>query len=166
MPDALATITKIISEHHAIRGHIKLLGDTVNDIEALFALQRTQSGWGQTSMNALVEKRDGLLQTVSFLEEGLRNHFDFEEKALPPLVGELLMKAILHEHHRISGQLGGAKTILAGVEVGRLDERELLSRKSAIQQSMDSLRQTIEEHARHEEVILAMIRKALEQNTE
>jgi hypothetical protein len=166
MPDALATITKIISEHHAIRGHIKLLGDTVNDIEALFALQRTQSGRGQTSMNALVEKRDGLLQTVSFLEEGLRNHFDFEEKALPPLVGELLMKAILHEHHRISGQLGGAKTILAGVEVGQLDERELLSRKSAIQQSMDSLRQTVEEHARHEEVILAMIRNALAQNTE
>jgi hypothetical protein len=36
MPDALATVTKTISEHHAISGHIKLAGDTVNDIAALF----------------------------------------------------------------------------------------------------------------------------------
>lgn len=166
MTDALATITKIVSEHHAIRGHIKLAGDTVNDMEALFALQRTQSGWGQTSINALVEKRDRLLQAVNFLEEGLRNHFDFEEKALPPLVGELLMKAVLHEHHRISGQVGSAKAILASIEVQRSDERELSQNKAAMQQSIDSLRQTIEEHAQHEEVILTMMKKVLEQNTQ
>jgi hypothetical protein len=36
MPGALATVTRMISEHHAIRSHIKLAGDTVNDMGALF----------------------------------------------------------------------------------------------------------------------------------
>ena len=165
MPDALAVVRKVISEHHAIRGHIKLAGDTVNDIEALFTLQRTQSGWSQTSITSLLEKRDQLLQAISFLEEGLKNHFDFEEKALPPLFGKLLMKAILYEHHEISGQIGSAKTILANIELEGLDQRELLSKKSVIQQNIHNLRQIVEEHAQHEETILNMIKKALEGNT-
>lgn len=165
MPNALTTVTKIISEHHAIRGHIKLAGDTVNDIEALFTLQRTQAGWGQTSIRALVEKRDQLLQTISFLKEGLRNHFAFEEEALPPLVGKLLMKAILYEHHEISAQIRSAKTTLANIELEGLGQRELLATKSIIQQSIDSLCQTVEEHAQHEDTILKMMKKALDKNT-
>jgi hypothetical protein len=166
MPDVSAVVTRVISEHHAIRGHIKLAGDTVNDIEALFTLQRTQSGWSQTSITALIEKRDQLLQAISFLEEGLKNHFDFEEEALPPLFGKLLMKAILHEHHEILWQIGSAKTTLANIELEGLDQRELFSKKAVIQQNIHSLRQTIEEHAQHEETILNMMKKALEENTE
>jgi len=164
MPDALAVITKVISEHHAIRGHIKLAGDTVNDIEALFTLQRAQSGWSQASITALIEKRDQLLQTISFLEEGLKNHFDFEEKALPPLFGKLLMKAILHEHRDISRQIESAKTTLANIELEGLDQRELFSKRTVIQQNINSLSQTVEEHAQHEETILNMMKKALEGN--
>ena len=164
MRDALAIVTKIISEHHAIKRHIKLAGDTVNDIEALFALQRTQSGWGRTSIAALGEKREQLLQTISFLEEGLRNHFGLEEEFLPPLLGKLLTKAILHEHRRISEQIGTAKSTLAGIELEGLEQRELLSKKSAIQQSIDSLCQAVEEHAQREETILNMIKNTLESN--
>lgn len=165
MPDALAIIARVISEHHAIRGHIKLAGDTVNDIEALFTLQRTQSEWGQTSITALTEKRDQLLQTINFLEEGLKNHFDFEEEALPPLFGKLLMKAIRHEHNEISGQIESAKTTLANIKLEGLDQRELFSKKTVIQQNIHNLRQTVEEHAQHEEIILNMIKKALEGHT-
>jgi hypothetical protein len=168
MSDALTIVTRVISEHHAIRGHVKLAGDTVNDIEALFTLQRTQSGWSQTSITALIEKRDQLLQAISFLEEGLKNHFSFEEEALPLLFGELLMKAILHEHHEISGQIGSAKKNLADIKIKLegLDQRELFSKRSVIQQNINSLCQTVEEHAQHEEAILNMIKKVLEENTE
>ena len=44
MPDTAAVITRATSEHHAIREHVKLAGDTVNDIEALLTLQRANSG--------------------------------------------------------------------------------------------------------------------------
>lgn len=164
MPNALAIIPRIVSQHYAVRGHIKLAGDTVNDIEALFALRRTQSGWSQTSIKALVEKRDQLLQTISFLEGGLENHFDSAEEALPPLLGMVLTKAIMHEHRNISGQLGSAKTTLANIELRGLDQRQLLSRKSVIQRSIDSPCQTVEEHGQCEETILNMINEALERN--
>ena len=161
----MAVVTRVISEHHAIRRHVKLAGDTVNDIEALFTLQRTQSGWSQTSITALTEKRDQLLQTISFLEEGLKNHFDFEEEALPPLFGKFLMKSILHEHHEISRQVESAKKTLANIEFEGLDQRKLLSKKSVIQQNINSLYQIVEEHAQREDVILNMVKKALKRNT-
>ncbi len=164
MPDALAVITRAISEHHTIRAHVKLTGDTVNDMEALFTLQRTRSGWSQTSITALIEKQNQLLQTISFLEQGLKNHFAFEEEALPPLFRELLMKAILHEHHEIGRQIETAKTTLANIELEGLDQRELLLKKLQIQATVSSIRQAVEEHARHEETILNMMKKALEEN--
>jgi hypothetical protein len=164
MPDNLAVVTRVILEHHAIREHVKLAGDTVNDIEALFALQKTQSGWSQTSIVALTEKQDQLLQAISFLEQGLKNHFGFEEEALLPLLGELLPKAILHEHDQISRQINSAKTTLTSMKLEGLEQYELLSKKSVIQQDINNLRQAVEEHARHEEVILNMIKKALEEN--
>ena len=165
MVDALAVVTKIVTEHRAIREHVKLAGDTVNDIEAIFTLQRTQSDWSQTSTTALIEKRDQLLQATSFLEEGLKNHFDFEEGALPPLLGKLLMKAIVHEHHGISGQIASAKATLANIEFEGLSQRELLSKRSAIQQNINSLGHIVEEHMQHEDAILNMMKKALEKNT-
>ncbi len=161
MPDALVVITRVISEHHAIREHVKLAGDTVNDIEALFTLQRTELGWSQTSSTALIEKQNQLLQTISFLEQGLKNHFGFEEEALPPLFGELLMKAILHEHHEISRRIESAKTTLANIKLEEPDQRELFSKKSAIQNSINNLGRTVEEHAHREEIILNMMKKAL-----
>lgn len=74
MWDASAIVTKVIAEHHAIREHVKLAGDTVNDFEAFFTLQRTQSGWSQASIGAVTTKQDQLLQVISLLEEGLKNH--------------------------------------------------------------------------------------------
>ncbi len=164
MPDALAVIRRAISEHHAIREHIKLAGDTVNDIEALITLQRANAQWTQSSIGALTEKQNRMQQAISFLEQGLKNHFAFEEEALPPLFGELLMKAILHEHHEISRQIKRAKTTLSNIKLEGLEPRKLLSKKSQIQRTINRICQTVEEHAHHEEIILNMMKKALEKN--
>lgn len=162
MPDALAVITRVISEHHAIREHVKLAGDAVNDLEALSTLYRAQSRWSQSSIEALIEKQEQMQQTISFLEQGLKNHFAFEEKALLPLFGELLMKAILHEHHDIGRQIESAKTTLAIIKLEGLRQPDLLSKKSEIQQIINHLCQAVEEHASHEEIILSMMKTALE----
>lgn len=165
MWDVSVIITRIISEHHAIRGHIKLAGDTVNDIEALFTLERTQSRWSHTSVTALIEERDRLLQSINSLEEGLRNHFSFEEEALPSLFGDLLIKALLQEHHEISRQIADAKATLSSIELEGLDQRELFSKKALIQQKVDNLSWTIEQHAQHEEAILNLVKGAVQENT-
>lgn len=162
MSDALAVMTRVIAEHRAIREHLKLAGESVADIEAIFALRRSYSDWTQSSVETLVAKQDQLQQTISFLDEGLKNHFAFEEEALPPLLGRLLMKAILLEHHDIGRQIRDAKGVLISTKLEGLDQQQLLAIKSKIQQAVNNLSQTVEEHASHEETILEMMRKTLE----
>jgi len=161
MVDALAVITKVIAEHHTIRGHVKLAGDAVGDIEALFTLRKAYSGWTQSSLQALTEKQSQLVQALSFLEQGLQNHFAYEESALPPLFGRLLMKALRYEHRGIFRAIEEAKAALASVKLEGLKQAEMLTRKSEIQQIIYHLSQVVEEHASHEETILYMMEKAL-----
>ena len=161
MPDALEVITKVISEHRKITNHTKLAGDTMNDIDALFTLQRTQykAGWSMTSVTDLIKKRGQLLQTINLLEDGLKNHFGYEEEVLPLVFGELLMKAILREHHEILGQIENAQTTIINLE--GLDQDELFSKELVVLQIIKNLCQTVEDHAHHEETALNMMKKAL-----
>ena len=92
MSDNLAIIERVIAEHQAIRTHVKLVGDALNDQEALESLLKSHADLIPGRVEILSEEKDRLQQTVSSLEEGLNRHFDFEEKVLPPLFGELLMK--------------------------------------------------------------------------
>jgi len=45
MTNNLAIIKHVIEEHKVIRGHIKLMGDTVADLEALSSLERAHADW-------------------------------------------------------------------------------------------------------------------------
>ena len=161
MPDALEVITKVISEHRKITNHTKLAGDTMNDIDALFTLRKTQykAGWNMTSDTEVIKKRGQLLQTINLLKDGLKNHFGYEEEVLPPLFGELIMNGILREHHEILGQIENAKTTIINLE--GLGQDELFSKELVVLQIINNLSQTVEDHAHHEETALNMMKKAL-----
>jgi len=161
MADVAAVINKAIAEHYDVKENLKLAGDSVTDIEALFMLHKAYAGWSQSSVQELSEKQKQLLQAVNALEQGLKRHFNFEEESLPPLFGEILMKALRHEHHEIAGQIENAKKTLSDFKTHGRDQQELLSWKSRMQETIGHLLQTIEEHSSHEEIILKMIKKAL-----
>ena len=162
MSDNLAIINSTIHEHHAIRGHVKLVGDTVADLEALFTLETERLEWTVGSPEVISEKQRELQQTMSFLDEGLKNHFAYEEKVLPPLLGELLMRALILEHRGIKKQIDEAKNIVSNTKLEGLSQEELSSKKSDIKQTIDSVLQLVEEHATREEAILKMVKRALE----
>ncbi len=154
-------IEKTIAEHHDIRENIRLTGDSLTDVEALFILRNAYSGLTQSPTGELTVKQDRIIQALNALEQGLKNHFSFEEKELPSLFGPQLMKAIVFEHQEIAGQIRKAKETVAEIKLEGLDRQELLSRKTGIQETINRLLQAIEEHANNEETILKMMRKAL-----
>ena len=162
MLDNLAIINKVIEEHQAIRGHIKLVGDSIPDQEALAALEQAHADFIPGRLEVLTGKQDRLQQTLSFLDEGLKNHFAFEEKALPPLLGELPMRGLVLEHREIKNKIDKAKSIVASTKLEGLSREELLSREAHIQQVITSICQLVEEHAAKEEAILDMVQRALE----
>ncbi len=163
MADNLTIINRVIQEHQRIRSNLKLVGESTNDLEAMFSLQQAYSGWTLSSMEVINEKQKQLQQTVSFLDEGLNNHFAFEERALPPLFGELLMQALLLEHQEIRKEIGKAKSLVADTRLTDLSQEKLTLQKSRIQQLINAISQTLEEHAAREETILNMMKKALEE---
>jgi hypothetical protein len=75
---------RIREGHLAIRGDIRLVGHSVSDQEALNALTRARADWIPGPAEILSETQNRLQQTLSFLGEGLQNHFALEAKYLPP----------------------------------------------------------------------------------
>lgn len=163
MEDNLVIINQIIEQHQTIKGHVKLVGDSVTDEEALLALGKTLPEWIPGQLEVLAEKQKKLQQAMSFLDEGLKNHFAYEEKVLPPLLGELFMRALLIEHREIRKEMDDAKSIVADTKLEGLSREDLLDKESHIQQVIGSMCRAIEEHATREETILEMLQKALEE---
>jgi len=162
MEDYLAIISRVIEEHQAIRGHIKLVGDSVSDREALTNLESASADWVPGQPELLVQRQKKLQQALSSLDEGLKNHFAFEGEALPTLLGEPLMQALVLEHREIMDEISEAKSMIAGAKLESLNREELLSKESTIQQAINSIYFLVEEHATKEEAMLEMIKRALE----
>jgi hypothetical protein len=160
MADYLATVRRIIEEHHKIRSDVTQVGESANDLVAVFSLQRAYSTWSQSSLEALAEKQDKLKETFNLMAEGLDRHFVFEEKHLPPIFGEILMQALLLEHRKIRQELAEIKSAV-NTRLEGLGQRELLAQRTHIQHVVGDIRQAIEEHAGREEVILRMLERAL-----
>ena len=161
--DNLAIINRVLEEHRTIRGHIKLVGDSIVDREALLNLRKTRADWVPGQLEDMLEKQNKLQQTMAALDEGLRGHFDFEEKALPPLLGELFMRALVLDHQEIKKEIENAKSIVVNTRLEGLSRDELLAKEADIQKVVDSMSRKIEEHAAREEIILEMLQRALEE---
>jgi len=162
MSDNLAVIKSIIEAHHTVRGHLKLVGESETDLEAMFSLQKAHAEWSLSSMEALAENKKKLQQNLSALEEGLKNHFRLEEKTLPPMLGELVMLALTLDHQEIGKLISQARSVVAETRLEGLNQEKLLSKKSEIQYLVSNILQKVEEHAAKEETVLKMVQRALE----
>jgi len=161
MSDDLAIITRLIDEHQILKRHVKLVGDSITDEEALRSLERARADWIPGRTEILAEKHNKLQQTMSFLDEGLNNHFAFEEKVLPPFLGELLMHALVLEHREIKNQVDEAKSMIANARLDGLSREELLAKESQLQQRINGICSLVNEHRTREEAVLEMLQRAL-----
>ena len=164
MEDYRAMFERIREEHVTIRGNVKLVGDSVSDHEALNALTRARADWVPGRAEILSEKQKRLQQTLSFLGEGLQNHFALEAKYLPPFLGELFMRALLLEHREIAEEIDEARSTAANMILEGLSREELLLKEAQIQQMVSGLCQAVEEHAAKEETLLEMLQKGLQES--
>jgi len=161
MLDNLTIINKVIEEHQIIRRHIKLIGDRLPDREALRSLEKAQADLIPGRSEVLSEEQGKVQQTLSLVDEGLKNHFSFEEKTLPALLGKLLMQGLVLEHRNIQNEISKAKLVVSDTKLEGLKREELLSKELHLQQAVSGICQRVEEHATKEEAILRMIQKAL-----
>jgi hypothetical protein len=162
MADQLAIVNRVIEEHHKVRTHLRLVGDSMNDLEGLISLEQVKPDWMLASADLISDKHGRLLQVANSLAEGLKNHFALEERHLPQILGELLMQALMLEHSDIRKALDSLHATLNAFKVAGFTDEELLTSRWNIHQKIDDLRQSIEGHAGREEVMLRMAKRALE----
>lgn len=152
----LVTIDFIIGEHEVVKENLERMGSSINDLQALVNLQKALCSAG-----VLTEKRKNLQELVSLLEEGIAKHFTYEEKMLPPIFGRVLMQALTFEHQEIKKAIEEVKSAIFGPWPEGIRQEEVLAMGRVILQT-DRLCQMIEEHARRENTILKMMKRALE----
>jgi hemerythrin len=162
MTDHLKIVQNIADEHNAIKGNIKLVGDAVTDQEATTTLQKLRSEWIPGQLDVLDSRLNKLKQALSHLKKGLDNHFAFEEKTFPPILGDTLSKALFIEHMQIKEEIGGAQKLLGEVNVKGLSREDVIAKEMQIQQVISRLIAIVEGHHHKEETVLELIRKALQ----
>jgi len=165
MPDNLQIIKRILEEHQTIKGHVKLVGDAVSDQEALRSLEGSRADLIPGRLGALPEIQKTLQRALLPLDEGLRNHFAFEEENLPPILGEILMKSLLLEHQEIKASLDHIKSTLSRIKPENLSRDELLTKEAQMQEMVNKICQLVGDHAAKEEMILEMAQRALEEKS-
>ncbi len=157
----VTTIDYVINDHKFVKENTEHVGASMNDIQALSNLQ-----WTLGSAGALIKRREDLQQTLTVLEEGLLIHFGYEEKMLPPLFGRVLMLALRFEHQEIKQAIDEVKSVAFGDWPKGMSQEELLSRGTGIQEVISRLCQLIKGHLKRENIILKMMKRALEEGNQ
>ena len=80
---------------------------------------------------------------------------------LPPILGRVLMQALLHEHHEIMTEIVTTSTTIANTHLEGLSQDDLISEEANLTQMTNRLSRLIEEHAEKEEVMLEMVQHVL-----
>jgi hypothetical protein len=164
MIEAIEIINNVIAQHQKITEVVKTTGTRMNDIDAVFSVQNStwQVAWMTTTLPKLLDKREPLLNTVNILSDGLKKHFEYEQKVMPLVLGEQLVKDILHDHERVMAQIETTRTFLTGLD--SLKPEDFQSKRLDLIKDIDGLRDLVLNHAHYEEIILLNIKKVFEDN--
>jgi hypothetical protein len=162
--EQLKIIDQVIREHQQIRSNIKLVGETVNDMEAVFGLQQAYSSWTQSTAVELKQKLDVMTRVLGTLLSGVAAHFTFEQERFPLLLGETVSHAIELEHEDIQKKAKLVSSSFAALDLDTLDKTTILTKKVQLQTNVGELTQMLQEHAHREDVIIGMVKKSLEES--
>jgi len=162
MTSRLEILRQIIDCHHTIRSDIQRVDQCINDLEVLFRIRGEYAALSQSSLADLEIKKDKMRETFKTLESSLQKHFDHEEKCLPAILGEVLIKGLVVEHKAIREEIRAANDIIFSTIYDSTVRNEPILLKSQLQQTITNLGQHIERHASREEIVLDMAREGLE----
>ncbi|MFC1924449.1 hemerythrin domain-containing protein [Chloroflexota bacterium] len=156
-------INHIIEEHTIIGGRSGIIGEEINDLEAIEDLKLLSNSFSGTDEVVLSNKLKELKETMNYFIDSLRKHFEDEEQLFPELLGEPLARAIAKEHQQITGDITGLIAIGDNRGLDQLSHQRSPAIVMYIFQRIQTLRQMVKDHASREDVILQMILKGLQE---
>ena len=163
MQDEIEKVKHLLEEHTRIRERSKVVGDEINDLEALEDLKLLRDSFSGSAEVDLAGKLKELKQAMSYFIDGLRKHFDEEEKLFPGILGESLARALILEHHRITEEITSLITVGGSTGLDQISQQRSPAIVMYIFQRISALRKMVEEHALKEDVVLQMLLVGLQE---
>jgi hypothetical protein len=164
--DMLGSLETILNEHRGISDRLKLVGDSLNDVEAMDAMQKTESKALDNVWQPLSVKFEEVMKSLAALEAGLKEHYAHEENLLPPILGEVLTEALKIQHEELLAEIASARAVIARCRLAGLTPGEKTTEEMLMHALLDRIRREKERHARQEESVLEWARIALEAREE
>jgi hemerythrin len=153
-------VDTIVGEHENVRHLVSTVGNTMDDLAALFRLETERFEWSQAPVGELTEKRKDLEKNVDRLWQDLRSHFTLEEKYMAQIFGPTLAKGLMADHEIISREFDRVRVEIAQASFEGQAQQQMLQTKDTLQKAIGKLTQMIEDHARDEEVLIRLVKKA------
>jgi len=153
-------IEYVSTEHTNIRRVVNSVGNAMSDLDTLFRLETERFNLSLAPLQILSEKSARLAKIIDSLWKDLKEHFAYEEENLTDVLGATLSKALKMEHAEIAREMEYVKTIISGSSFDGLTQPEMLAKKSNLQQAIGKLCQMIEDHAKDEDVLVKLVKKA------
>jgi hemerythrin len=154
------SIDYVSTEHTNIRRIVSSVGNAMTDLDTLFRLETERFNLSLAPLHILSEKSARLSKTIDNLWKDLREHFDYEEENLTDVLGATLSKALKMEHAEIAREMEYVKSIITSSSFDGLTQPEMLAKKANLQQAIGKLCQMIEEHAKDEDILIKLVKKA------
>jgi hypothetical protein len=110
--NALLDIDSLINEHSAISGHMLSVCTLLDTWDEDVSAKTLLAGQEQS----LIGKGINLKQTMSYLDEGLKQHHEHEESVLLSIAGEPVIDALKIEHQEILKQVGEINFVLRDIQ--------------------------------------------------
>jgi hypothetical protein len=152
MLNELITLDSLINEHSGITGHMNSICKLTEDWKEMEIMAQT-SNLDHQQISDLNQKSSNLRITMSYLEDGLMNHWVHEDVVFPGLIGGPLMKALKKEHEEILKQMREINYILS-----KSSPQDFLSGYSYLNLIISNLCRIIQEHETKEDTILVLLK--------
>jgi len=163
MRDEIEKVKHTIEEHTTVRERLKVIGEEINDLEALEDLKLLRDSFSGTDEVVLADKLKELKEAMDYFIDGLRKHFDDEEKLFPEILGEPLARALTHEHRQIMEDITSLIAIGNNKGLDQISQQRSPAIVAHIFQRIGALCKMVEEHALREEVVLEMLLVGLQE---
>lgn len=168
MEDDLAIIERVIAEHKTIRQRFQNLEKVANDAEAMAGFEEAKEAF----MPGRLDQKQGLRSledTLNVIEDGLQNHFHFEEISLPGVVdhcgdeeNKSSLRSILLEHADLRNRVAHSKKHVAELAAGDMARHRWEASAHDMRTYISHTRKLLEAHAEIEQELLHELRNRLQ----
>ena len=143
-----------MDQHKLVLDQLNSMSTTMSDKDALYIVEKAQADLAVDFRRPLSDRKITVVESLTAMARGLKNHYNFEEDLLPPLLGQLLTEALKIEHKELMSEMQKTISTVSEINVKGLNHIDETSVEAIMNESLLALRNKKLDHQKREEAVL------------